>query len=297
MNRRANNSQASHDGFTLIELLVVIAVIGILAALLLPVLSKGNAAAKSAACKSNLRQLGIALNTYVDDWEKYPGPMVSGLIQPGQSGGGGIVVQLQPGFLYLLQLAPYLSLSGTQAGVQGVFNREKRLVWHCPAVPQRLSGPNLFTGERDPLFVPGYGYNVAGTDRSVGRTRSLGLAPIQLWAFDPSSMQTTILETQEIKASAVKSPADMIAIGDNDCSPVPDDGFVFGYDAVSPFPELPGTAPPRVGNWHNLGANMVFCDGHVEYAKQSIWTQATDDFRKRWNNDNQPHPELWSTGL
>ena len=74
MNRRANNSQASHDGFTLIELLVVIAIIGILAALLLPTLAKGKASAQSAACKSNLRQLGIALNMYVNEYGKYPGP-------------------------------------------------------------------------------------------------------------------------------------------------------------------------------------------------------------------------------
>jgi prepilin-type N-terminal cleavage/methylation domain-containing protein/prepilin-type processing-associated H-X9-DG protein len=54
-------------GFTLVELLVVIAVIAILAALLLPVVAKSKEQGKSAACLSNLRQVGIALQVYVQD--------------------------------------------------------------------------------------------------------------------------------------------------------------------------------------------------------------------------------------
>jgi len=56
-------------GFTLIELLVVIAVIGILAGLLMPVLGKAKAKAKSITCVSNLRQLDLALVMYAADHE------------------------------------------------------------------------------------------------------------------------------------------------------------------------------------------------------------------------------------
>ena len=71
-------SLGGRPGFTRIELLVVLAIIGILAALLLPALTKAKARGQRIACYSNLRQIALGATLYKDDfngghveWERW----------------------------------------------------------------------------------------------------------------------------------------------------------------------------------------------------------------------------------
>jgi prepilin-type N-terminal cleavage/methylation domain-containing protein len=139
-------------GFTLIELLTVIATIAILAALLLPILSKAKIKAQRTTCLSNLRQLGVACVLYRDDNNDYlpesypvnnPEVWVQGdMTKPAEAGNADLIRQ---GKLY-----PY---------------NQNVLIYHCPAdqgvtiagqvVPTARSySMNCFMGARDPQLGP-----------------------------------------------------------------------------------------------------------------------------------------------
>lgn len=161
----------------------MIAIIAILAAMLLPALGRAKEAGRSAYCKNNLRQLGLALTMYADDFAHYP-----------------YGADFERGWLW------YNSLSNHYAG-------EERLL-DCPS----YRGPKGFFWSQNFIGYRGgsYGYNGFGS-----RSRNhhyfttydvLGLGGDRAWQPGPNALQP-------VAANRVRAPSDMIAMADSMLTP------------------------------------------------------------------------------
>lgn len=257
--RRHLSTQSSklRSAFTLIELLVVTAIIALLASLLLPTLSRAKSASLSTRCKSNLRQIGIGLALYVDEFRAYPKTR-------GPWGPGAVTYRA-----WVPLVTPY-------AGSIPMADRRMTGIFACPS-PE---GTRYSSGGQTFSIKPTYGYNHDGyqNDASAAKFRGLGGSSLPL-------------PTGE---SEVIHPSGMIAIGDdamngpNNSVAASDIGFIradnlsWGSDfSASIF---------RAQKRHRGRANIVFCDGHVDiFTLKALFLDRTDEALRRWNKDNEPH--------
>jgi prepilin-type N-terminal cleavage/methylation domain-containing protein/prepilin-type processing-associated H-X9-DG protein len=275
-----------HRAFTLVELLTVIAIIALLASILLPALAKGKESARTAICRSNLRQIGFAFASYASDTGFYP---------PHSSGDLPRFIHFQDG------LTQYLSDVWPAKRGQ-LLRQEARGVWVCPSYRQ-IGGAHAFNGDVGGGFFGSYAYNCSGFGRAHENI-ILGLGG-HFWG---SSGANGTAPPKIVKESDLAQPSDLFLMGDSLVGPL--GGTTppanLGFDELSTgisgrcradmgLAGVPPTAPYYYVSGmrirHGGKFNVVFADSHVETLSVPQAFSVTAAVSKRWNIDHQTHLE------
>lgn len=239
------------NGFTLIELLVVIAIIALLAAILFPVFTQARENARRSSCQSNLRQLGMAVVQYTQDYDDTLPVNVNGSI-------------------WAYCLYPYVK--STQ-------------VYRCPSDPTKSTSPRVpvsFAFNYDIARTDGWGIN-GKIIRFADPTRTLLFFETQNW--------TALVDSDCSLTPAADCPLvgngyhGMMREGAGS-GVIPSDGqYATGYmggfsdPTVDPFNNN-GVLYTSTTGRHLDGANYVMADGHVKWyrgEKVSVGFTASPD--------------------
>lgn len=164
-------------GFTLIELLVVIAIIAILAAILFPVFARARENARRTSCTSNLKQIGLAVMQYTQDYD---------------------------------ETYPYVPWGGSNAGTTAVgqvlepYHKSSQL-WRCPSDSAAVGGNAVWTPTSAPKELPyqnvSYGYNIAtfsvsGQPVSLAKIQNVSELALMMGAWGGNAFIIDNFDTQ-----------------------------------------------------------------------------------------------------
>jgi len=235
---------AARPGFSLVELLVVMSIISVLVGFLLPAVLAARDRARNTACAGNVRQLGLALQSYIsanggkllplkiDDSARIAGTLAGDYPYPGKS-------KFWFGEVNADEPDPALQLNFA-AGLLTPFMEGNWAAYQCPSF-----GPDTIAAFTYGRMASGFDYNPA-----LGRGT----------AWDEAAWPPVLLNEREVfRIAQVREPTRTIAFADS---------AMVRYD-LQFMENLGGLVPPS-GNFptvhfrHFATANVAFLDGHVD---------------------------------
>jgi prepilin-type N-terminal cleavage/methylation domain-containing protein/prepilin-type processing-associated H-X9-DG protein len=229
--------RAGGGAFTLIELLVVIAIIAILAALLLPGLSKARTKAQGITCMNNLRQMMLGWRLYADDYSDL-------LLASRDSIGAPRVLWCSGTLDYSSSRVNWDPLNDiAKSPIMPYLGRNNFSIWKCPA---------------DPTRVP----NAAGL--MVPRVRSNSMSQV----FDDGPWLPPSRFRTYDKLASIRTPVKTFVLLDEHPDSINDAAFA----VQMAVPSIPATmSDVRIidfpASYHNSACGFSFADGHAEIHK------------------------------
>jgi prepilin-type N-terminal cleavage/methylation domain-containing protein/prepilin-type processing-associated H-X9-DG protein len=232
----------TNQGFTLIELLVVIAIIAILAAILFPVFARARENARRASCQSNLKQIGLGMLQYAQDYDERVVPWDQ--IIPGFSFNGYNGEARWPDLLQ-----PYIK--STQ-------------VFNCPSVSPATYPGAQFTLPKTLHY--GYNYRATAFAAAAGCPSNCG---VDLNQFAAGPVWTGA------NLAAIENTAGTLWVTDSDPTLATETMRIGPGDGAS-------NPSNQVSNRHLETVNCLFIDGHVKAMKKEAIIGTTGGQYKYW---------------